>query len=101
MSGKRQLVGRREDPHPVIGAWRVSRQHESGLGHVRPARELLHLRVAQAAAVEHDGHGVAAVRRSSEDVYLTELSLHGTECATGGSWCVSPGASAAGGGQQD
>ena len=42
--GERQLLGRGEDPQPVVGARRRGRQQERGLREVGPAREGGHLR---------------------------------------------------------
>jgi hypothetical protein len=61
MPGERQLAGGRKDPQPVVRFTRPRRQHERRLGQVRPAREQLHLRIAQAVGTEHDRDGIAIV----------------------------------------
>ena len=76
MPGERQLDRRREDPHPVVGLSGRRREHERRLGQVRPVRDLLHVGVRQPARVEHDRHGVPAVRLGREHVDLGERALH-------------------------
>src|ERR1035441_1713725 len=80
MSGERQLRGGGEDPDPVVRLACPRRQHERRLRQVRPAREQLHLLIAQAVGAQHDGDGVTKVRSLGEDIHLTELMGHGPEC---------------------
>jgi hypothetical protein len=62
MPGERQLPGRREDPHPVIGG-RVDRiEDERRLREVRPACEPLELGVVDPGPVEDDADRIAGER---------------------------------------
>ncbi len=65
--GEGHLVGRREDAHARGGP--VRRQDERGLGEVELARERLHRRVVERAAVLEDAEGIAGERAAArEDV---------------------------------
>jgi glutathione S-transferase len=82
MAGERQFAARREDTHAVVRRIVLGRQHEGRFGQVRPRREVLHLFVGQANAIEHHGQWIAAIRRGGEDVDLLERALlH--ECLSG------------------
>jgi hypothetical protein len=69
---ERELLGRREDAHAVVGARGGRREDERRLRQVRPVRETLHLLGGQAVAVEHDRERVTAERGGGEDVDLDE-----------------------------
>ena len=74
------LVVGGEDPHPHVGLGvvrPVGRSHERRLREVRPSREALHLLDREPVAVEHHGHGVAAVGLGGEDVDLGERARAG------------------------
>ena len=63
MAGEGQLAAGREDAHAVVGRRLGGRQQEGGLGQVGPLREVLHLRVVEAGAVEHHRERIAEVGR--------------------------------------
>src|SRR3954470_6401860 len=76
MPSERGLQLRREDADPVVGPRIVRRQHEGGLGEVRPACELLHLPRREPLCVEHHCYRIAGARPTAEDVYLSEPAGH-------------------------
>ena len=73
---ERQLLHRREDTDPVVGPRIGRRQHERGLGQVRPVREPLHLVAVESVGIEDDRDRVAPVRRGREHVDLAEWAQH-------------------------
>jgi len=91
MPGEGQFPGRGEDPDQVVRLGRPGGQHEGGFRQVRPAREQLHLLVAEAVGTKHDRDRVTEVRSLGEDIHLTELMGHDSECR-----CPSPSAVSAG-----
>ena len=76
MPGERELLGRGEDPHGVVGLLARRREQERRLRQVRPGREALHLLAGEALAVDDDRHGVAEQRLLREDVDLGEAPAH-------------------------
>jgi hypothetical protein len=72
MARKGQLAARAKNPQLVIGLGVFGRQHEGGLGQVRPIREALHLLGGQAGAIEHHCHRIASKRHFGEDIDLLE-----------------------------
>src|SRR5690606_29278791 len=76
MARKRQLLGRREDPQPVVGD--LAFQEERRLGEIRPAGNALHRLGVEALGADHHGDRVAEERPGSEDVDLLEAErAHG------------------------
>src|SRR6185369_9377768 len=70
-----QLAAGREDANAVVGRVALRRQQEGRLRQVGPAREVLHLLVRQARAIQHHRERVAAIRRAAENIDLLEIAL--------------------------
>jgi hypothetical protein len=70
MTGKRQLLARREDPHvvrrPLVGRLRDERR----LGKVHLTRDLLHGVAVEAFRIEKDREWISAEARGRENVHM-------------------------------
>jgi hypothetical protein len=78
MSRKEHLSGRCKDAHSVIRRSIRGWQLKRGLGQIGPGSELLHLRIAHAAGVNHHGQAIALQWHRAKDVTLDKsASFHG------------------------